>query len=55
MNEYAKELIIKKLCEQFDMDSECEYSGTLELMFDCYLAGYRDGITDKVFYTEPPN
>ena len=55
MSEFAKETIIKELCKKFDMDWECEYSGTLELMFDCYLAGYQDGIKDRVMYVEPPS
>ena len=54
MNEYVKERIIKELCKKFDMDYENEYSGTLELMLDCYLLGYQDGIKDRVMYIGAP-
>lgn len=53
MNEFTKETIIKELCKKLDIDYENEYSGTLELMLDCYLLGYQDGVKDKVMYVRP--
>lgn len=53
MNEFVKELIIKELCKKLGLDYETENSGTLELMLDCYLVGYQDGVKDRVMYVRP--
>lgn len=53
MNEFTKETIIKDLCKKLGLDYETENSVTLELMFDCYLTGYQDGIKDKTIYVKP--